>query len=198
MARRQGRLESSNLIFAPVTVPTAVIMDFAGVSAPAGWLLCAGQAVSRITYATLFSYIGTTYGVGDGSTTFNLPDSRGRVHAGKDDMGGTPANRLTTAGSGIGGTGLGNSGGSEVHTLNANQLPTHNHAVAIYGGEGDSVGVAPAASAQAIANSTNSQNLGIWKNAKSGGNLAVIQNAGGGLAHENTQPTIVFNKIIKI
>lgn len=64
------------------------------VTAPAGWLLCDGSAVSRTTYAGLFAVIGTWYGVGDGSTTFNLPDLRGRVVAGKDDMGGNAAGRL--------------------------------------------------------------------------------------------------------
>lgn len=66
---RVSTLESSTAI-----PPTGAIMPFAGSSAPAGWLLCQGQAISRTTYATLFAVIGTTYGVGDGSTTFNLPD----------------------------------------------------------------------------------------------------------------------------
>lgn len=75
-------------------VPTGVVQPFAGSTSPTGWLLCAGQAVSRSTYADLFGAIGTTYGAGDGTTTFNLPDLRGRVVAGEDDMGGTAANRL--------------------------------------------------------------------------------------------------------
>ena len=56
--------------------PVGSILLFAGSSAPAGWLLCQGQAISRTTYATLFAVIGTTFGAGDGSTTFNLPDFR--------------------------------------------------------------------------------------------------------------------------
>ena len=75
-------------------VPTGVVQPFAGSTSPTGWLLCYGQAVSRSTYADLFGAIGTTYGAGDGTTTFNLPDLRGRVVAGEDDMGGTAANRL--------------------------------------------------------------------------------------------------------
>jgi microcystin-dependent protein len=71
-----------------------VILPYAGTAAPNGFLLCYGQAVSRTAYAALFSVISTTYGVGDGSTTFNLPDLRGRAVAGKDDMGGSAANRL--------------------------------------------------------------------------------------------------------
>jgi len=75
-------------------VPTGVIAPFAGTSAPTGWALCAGQAVSRTTFAALFAVIDTTWGAGDGSTTFNLPDFRGRVPAGLDNMGGIAAGRL--------------------------------------------------------------------------------------------------------
>jgi microcystin-dependent protein len=74
---------------------TGTVLDFAGAVAPAGWLLCDGSSVSRTTYANLFAVIGITHGSGDGSTTFSLPDGRGRVIAGKGDMGGTSAGRLT-------------------------------------------------------------------------------------------------------
>lgn len=80
---------------------------------PAGWLLAYGQAVSRSTYATLFSVIGTTYGAGDLSTTFNLPDLRGRMMIGQDDMGGSPAGRVTAGVSGVAGATLGASGGDQ-------------------------------------------------------------------------------------
>ena len=72
-------------------VPAGAVMPFAGSTAPAGWLLCFGQAVSRSQYGELFAVLGTSYGVGDGSTTFNLPDLRGRVVAGVDNMGGSAA-----------------------------------------------------------------------------------------------------------
>ena len=62
-------------------VPPGAIMDFAMNSAPAGWLACDGAAVSRTTYAALFAAIGTTWGAGNGSTTFNVPDTRGRFRA---------------------------------------------------------------------------------------------------------------------
>lgn len=65
------------------SVPSGVVSPYAGSSAPGGWLLCDGSAVSRTTYADLFAVVSTTYGVGDGSTTFNLPDLRGRVAVGK-------------------------------------------------------------------------------------------------------------------
>jgi len=64
------------------TSPTGAVMDFAGSSAPSGWLECDGSAVSRATYAALFTAISTTWGVGDGATTFNVPDMRGRVAVG--------------------------------------------------------------------------------------------------------------------
>jgi microcystin-dependent protein len=84
-------------------------------AARGGTLLCFGQAVSRTAYAGLFAALGTTYGVGDGSTTFNLPDMRGRVAAGKDDMGGSSAARLSSI---IASTTLGGAGGGQTNTAN--------------------------------------------------------------------------------
>lgn len=105
------------------STPAGSLMPYAGSSAPTGWLLCYGQPVSRTTYAALFTALGTTYGVGDGSTTFNLPDLRGRVIAGKDDMGGTSANRLTDLTDGLDGDVLGDAGGTESNTLDRSALP---------------------------------------------------------------------------
>src|SRR5262249_11927993 len=73
---------------------TGTIVDFAGATAPAGTLLCYGQQISRTTYAGLFAALGTVHGAGDGSTTFNLPDLRGRVTAGKSDMGGADVGNI--------------------------------------------------------------------------------------------------------
>ena len=70
-------------------VPVGTVLDYAGFSSPSGYLLCDGLAVSRATYSPLFSVIGEMYGIGDGSTTFNIPDFRGRVAVGKDNMGST-------------------------------------------------------------------------------------------------------------
>jgi len=92
--------------------PTGTIVAYAGASAPAGWLFCHGQAVSRTTYARLFAVIGTTYGAGDGSTTFNLPDLRQRFPLGK-------------AVSGTGST-LGATGGAIDHT---HSVPSHTHSM---------------------------------------------------------------------
>jgi len=84
-----------------------------GTAAPTGYAFLFGQAISRTTYPKLFSAYGTTHGVGDGSTTFNLPDVRGRAVFGDDNMGGTAANRITSGVSGINGTVVGATGGSE-------------------------------------------------------------------------------------
>lgn len=83
-----------------------------------------GQAISRTTYATLFSLFGTGYGSGDGSTTFNVPDLRGRLPAGADNMGGSAASRLTSA-SGMGTGLLGQVGGAETVTLVTANLPAY-------------------------------------------------------------------------
>ena len=79
----QAALEELDMEKAPALagVPSGAIMDFAMTAVPAGWLQCDGAAVSRTTYAELFAAIGTAWGVGDGSTTFNLPDARGRYRA---------------------------------------------------------------------------------------------------------------------
>ena len=111
------------------------VRDFAGPQAaiPGQWYMCYGQAFSRTTYAALFAVIGTTWGAGDGSTTFNLPDLRGRATFGVDNMGGSPANRVTSGVSGVSGVTLGASGGdqhAQEDTLDVNASltdPGHTH-----------------------------------------------------------------------
>lgn len=76
--------------------PVGSILAFGGSSAPTGWLLCDGSAVSRTTYATLFAALGTAWGVGDGSTTFNLPDMRGASPAGAGTSTGYTQNETIT------------------------------------------------------------------------------------------------------
>ena len=110
-------------------VPVGSILAFAGAVAPKGWILCDGRALSRSAYSALFSALGVTYGVGDGSTTFNIPDLRGRATFGKDNMGGSSAGRVTSGASGITGTSLGASGGGEVVTLTTSQIPAHSHGI---------------------------------------------------------------------
>jgi microcystin-dependent protein len=70
-----------------ITTPSGAMMDYAGTTAPPGWMMCDGSAISRTTYANLFAAIGTSYGTGNGSTTFNLPDFRGRFPRYNDNMG---------------------------------------------------------------------------------------------------------------
>jgi microcystin-dependent protein len=106
------------------TNPVGAVTAFAGSVAPTSWLLCAGQDVSRTVYAPLFAVIGTTYGAGDGTTTFTVPDMRGRAVAGLDNMGGTDAGRLSIANT------LGTTAGAETVTLTSAQsgVPAHSHA----------------------------------------------------------------------
>jgi microcystin-dependent protein len=173
-------------------VPSGSLVAYGGAAAPSGWLLCDGSAVSRTTYASLFTAISTTFGVGDGSSTFNIPDLRGRVIAGQDDMGGSAASRLTTAGSGVDGATVGAVGGSQTHTLTTTQLASHAHGeqvwnsdtgavVAAYGVSGVSGTQAPIASGSVY----------------SGATALNTATAGSGDAHNNTQPTLVANYIIK-
>lgn len=173
MSQDQG-LSRSNM-GADAALPAGIVLPYAGSAAPSGWLLCDGSAVSRATYATLFSAISTVYGSGDGSTTFNVPDLRGRVPGGKDNMGGSAAGRLTTAGSGVDGLTLGASGGAETHTLTQAQMPAHTHsggATILFGGTAGSTSYV-------------------------GNGSATTGSAGSGGAHNNTQPTLVTNYIIK-
>ena len=127
---------------------TGEIVPFAGSTAPAGALFCYGQTVSRTHYAGLFAVISTTYGGGDGSTTFHLPDLRGRVVAGKSDMGGSDAGILTGGGvlnaalgsqSNTATTGVaGITGGSLSVTVNGNAAPTGSEVAAAVSGSGAS------------------------------------------------------------
>lgn len=105
---------------------------FAGSPPNSSFAYLNGQAVSRSTYSTLFSLIATQYGVGDGSTTFNLPDLRGRVPAGLDNMGGTSSQaRLSSA---MTSTVIGNTGGAQQVTLGTPNLPPYTPAGSVGNG----------------------------------------------------------------
>lgn len=180
---------------------TGVVFDFAGSAPPNGWLLCYGQAVSRTTYAALFNKIGTTYGAGDGSTTFNLPDCRGRVTAGVDNMGGAAANRMTSGGSGVNGSALGAAGGAETHVLTTAQMPAHNHGVTDPGHAHTlqtRLGTSTSGMTHFMQGSADNSTLTTPNGAILNTTGISIQNNGSGNAHNNAQPTIVLNKIIKI
>lgn len=115
--------------------PIGSRMGFTGTTAPnSRWLLAFGQAVSRTTYAVYFTLVGTNYGVGDGATTFNMPDYRGRAAVGLDNLGGTPANRITDANAdSLNNTGMGSetdAGTNDVtggHPLTADENGPHTH-----------------------------------------------------------------------
>lgn len=96
-------------------VPVGTVMAFAGSTAPEGWLMCDGSAVVRTTYANLWAVLGTTYGSGDGSTTFNLPDALGRSIVGAGSGSGLTARTLSTK------------SGSEAVTIGTSNLPPHTH-----------------------------------------------------------------------
>lgn len=157
-----------------------MVLPYAPSAAPTGWLMCYGQAVSRSTYATLFAAIGTTYGTGDGSTTFNLPDMRGRIPLGVDNMGGSAANRVTSSSTnGANSTTLGGAGGAQTHTLVTGEMPAHTHNMLYttqsFGSSGFNIGNTEAGSVNSKATSS----------------------TGGDGAHSNTQPWLALNYIIK-
>lgn len=133
-------------------VPIGSMMPFGGSTAPNGWLLCFGQQVSRTDYALLFAIIGTAYGAGDSSTTFNLPDKRGRVSVGKDNMGGSTAGRITAGVCGLDGTSLGAAGGgqlaqadtpvavsSAVSVLTSGSVNVNSNSISVYAGPNSEV-----------------------------------------------------------
>lgn len=177
-----------------IGVPLGGVVDFWGSTPPDGFMHCAGQELSRNTYADLFAVIGTNAGDGNGSTTFNLPDYRGRTGAGRDDMGGTAAGRVTNAGSGIDGTTLGATGGSQTHTLTTAQMPSHSHTVTdpghIHNVTNVTVGVG-------LPQTGGTFGIGGGTTQRSTTDIS-ISPAGGGQAHQNMQPTIICNKIMRV
>lgn len=164
------------------TIPAGVVMPYAGSTAPGGYLLCDGSAVSRSTYSGLFTAISTQYGVGNGSTTFNLPDMRGRAVFGKDDMGGSAASRVTTGTSGVDGATLGAVGGDQRQTA-------HTHAA------GSLTVVAAAQGTSAAATGVATNNAGPDSGLRPAVTGSTASTGGG--SSQNMPPAIILNWVIK-
>lgn len=170
---KDGAVTADKLDSAAVSVlmPTATVLPYAGSTAPTGYLVCAGQSVLVATYGDLHGVIGYTYG-GSGAS-FNLPDLRGRVIAGLDNMGGTAAGNLT------GRTTLGDPFGTQSVTLSLSQIPAHDHG-------GGTVGTSHISDVSGGGGRTHPYNNG-----------GSISSQGGGGSHTNVQPTMTLNYIIK-
>jgi microcystin-dependent protein len=154
--------------FELVSIPVGGVTQYAGATSPSvNYAICDGAAVNRTTYATLFARIGTTYGVGDGSTTFNLPNVKGRVIAGRDSA----QTEFDT---------LAETGGAKTHTLTTAEMPSHNHSFS-RANEGPFTGL-------------------VGSNGHGGTVLETlyVSSEGGGGAHNNLQPYIVMNYLIRI
>ena len=153
-------------------VPPGSVVAYISTSAPGGWLLCDGSNVSRTTYATLFSVIGTTFGVGDGSTTFTLPDMRGRVPVGSGSGAGLTARSLAAT------------GGEETHTLTVPEIPAHTHSYTDTYRTGNQ-------------DTDNAFGTETVANESSVSEAKTTGSTGGGQAHNIMQPFLVLNYIIK-
>jgi microcystin-dependent protein len=158
----------TNLINNVTTVPTGTILDFASITPPTSYLNCDGSAISRTTYSNLFAVIGTNYGSNNG-TDFKLPNLQGRVTAGYS----VSNSNLSFAGT------IGNTFGEQNHTLIVAEMPSHTHSSA-GGVTGGGTGNLP----QGFANN--------------GGYTVTLPNTGSDGSHNNTQPTLILNKIIRI
>ncbi len=150
-------------------VPAGTIIAYGGNATPSGWLACDGSAVSRTTYAALYTAIGVIWGTGDGSTTFTLPDLRGRTAVGRGTGTGL-TNRI-----------LGTTGGAETHTLTTSEIPAHTHSTNIDAG----------ATMGAPAGGSSYQCRGTP------GTPIATGSTGGGSAHNNMQPWLAVNYLIK-
>lgn len=154
-------------------VPPGALVPYAGSTSPPGWLIADGATVNRVTYAALFTAIGTAYGSGDGSTTFGLPDLRGRVPVGVD----AGAGRASGAG------GRGAAGGAQAHTLTDSEIPAHQHAFP-YAVAGVAVG-------------TGTNNGMLDPNAHTVNTSAQTATVGSGQPHNNMPPFLTITFLIK-
>jgi microcystin-dependent protein len=194
------------------SMPPGVILPYGGASAPSGWLLCYGQTVSQTTYADLYAIIGHTYGADPGGGNFILPDMRGSIPLGKDNMGGASANRITSAAADT----VGLRGGNEAHThTGANHQHTtgdctltaaqsgireHRHVVDIklFSSQGPSAYISPTGEATTAERYTGYVDGGA-QNASAPHNHGDTSSAGSGDTGSTTtaMPYLTLNYIIK-
>lgn len=183
-------------------VPIGSVLPFAGSNPPPGFFICDGSAISRLTYAYLFEIIGTTYGVGDGSTTFNIPNLKGRVAVCLDSS----QSEFNT---------LGETGGTKVETLTIDQLPAHDHNGITqsagnhfhpitdkqhnHGGTANQASTAIDGLSNTTGNGGTTSNsfTGITATEDAGAHQHVIDSEGSGQSHNNLQPYFVLNYIIR-
>jgi len=194
--------------FGPYGSPVGAVVGWVHGTPPTGWLLCDGSTVSRTTYADLFSVCSTTYGAGDGSTTFALPDLRGRVLVGNDAMdnsvgtGGGDAGRLSLSNT------YGTSAGSQTVALTLAELARHNHevgshthvdtfAVSISGNGATAQTATGTGSSRNTTAHTHTATMSGSVSAKAAFNTGESQNIADGAAHENMQPSLIMAWIIK-
>lgn len=161
-------------------MPTGSMQMYAGSTAPSGWLLCDASAVSRSTYGALFALIGTTYGSGDGSTTFNVPDMRGRVPVGvgTGTGGGSSGTGLPSGGSALTAVSRGTWKGEETHVLTTAEMASHSHTYHNFQSTTGATGPSTA-----MGDST--------------GSTSNTSSTGSDSAHNNIQPVMGVNFIIK-
>lgn len=153
------------------TLPVGSIMPYPKATAPENWLICDGSAISRTDYSELFNAIGTTFGEGDGSTTFNLPNIKGRTIVGLD----TDDTDFNTIGKTL---------GEKTHTLTVAEMPEHNHKQSLDGGNSGNSG-----------NAAYSWSIPANQYLYTGDDLA--GKTGGSQPHNNIQPSFVATYIIK-
>lgn len=168
---------------------TGTIKLWSAAAAPSGYLLCDGSAVSRTTYAALFAVCGTTFGSGDGSSTFNLPDLRGRAPIGVGTGDASDATAHT----------LGEKEGTERHAMIEAEMPSHTHAVTDPGHEHDPGGgsflTSGAGSLEMLGGGGTADESATTSTETTGITLGTT---GSGLAHPNMQPSLTVNFIIKV
>jgi len=185
------RLRVENLLDKVPTNPVGVIMPYAGTTAPDNWLLCDGSEVLQADYQKLFQVIGYIYkeqgDLSDGGVAkFAVPDLRGRMVSGLDDMGGTAANRI----SGVRGSELGNTGGNEEITIDVENLPEHEHDLQVEGTQFYAILDA--------AKDANSPDASIIFDAPTGANAGQAVTTSGGVAGTTGQAMDVMNPFMSM